>query len=707
MLSLTSPHNNNRVVVAQPRRLACQTASRRVAKEQDSEIGQMDCPIGYAVRFESFLSKAQNRTVDFMTPGVLLRKATDDPLLSDVTHLCIDEVHERNADIDLLQALAKQAQEQRINHPTLPPLQITLMSATLDADIWERYFDKREVKVVDVPDTRRFPIDVIHIDDDKFPTPSYVGWLEQKKIYPDYDDALCKATAELAVRAYQNELSEGSILCFLPGMDEIRLVDYMIKRNSSRIVTQHLHSSVSSRDQAKAFEPGRKIILSTNIAETSVTIPDVKIVIDSGRERQFSLLDSVSESTTVVGSQLVTVGISQAAAKQRAGRAGRVSAGTCYRLYTRGHHKKMTPFTQPEMLRMDLSQLVLHSLSLFSPSMGHPLTLLRMAPDPPSEEKLKQTLMGLSSKGLVIGNGPAVRLTPLGEAVSNVPATPQVARMIFVGLAMRALEPALTIASLLSIPKALSYRARDNREDPFKVLDTPCSDVVLHMKSYESYISLPPRERSQHKRRIIFDQVSRVRRQLESAVEGYTKQRPREDWNINGDRLGAQAGLICSASPFIAHLVTGKNYFATRDKAGDASIHPSSVNFDNSLRVHWYTYNELRTTTAPYLHVTTAASPLELALFSDSDFSPSEAEEIEARLESKELHEWLFMADQWVPVAASLPAQQRTIWNLKRWLTYDLLQDVVQNPAQVCSDPDHEQLIYYVLSAIEQQRVKL
>lgn len=707
MLSLTSPNSNTRVVVAQPRRLACQTASRRVASEQDTQIGQIDCPIGYAVRFESFLSKAQSRTVDFMTPGVLLRMATNDPLLGEITHLCIDEVHERNADIDLLQALAKQAQEQRLDHPTLPPLQITLMSATLDSDQWEQYFDRRNVEVVDAPDIRRYPIDVVHIDDTKFPSPNYTEWLERKKNYADYDDTICKAMAELAVHTYRNELSDGSILCFLPGMDEIRLVDYMIKKSSSNITTRHLHSSVSSKDQAKAFEPGRKIILSTNIAETSVTIPDVKIVIDSGRERQFSLLDSVSESTTVVGSQLVTIGISQASAKQRAGRAGRVSAGKCYRLYTRDHHDKMEPYTTPEILRMDLSQLVLHSLSLFSPVMGHPLTLLRMAPDPPSEPQLKQTLVGLASKGLVIGQGPALRMTPLGEAVSSIPATPQLARMIFLGLAIRAFEPALTIASLLSIPKVLSYKSRRNNYDPTATLDIPCSDIVVHMQEYEKFNSLPPREKSSHPRRIQFDQVSRVRRQLVSAFESYTKNRPREEWNLNSNRLGAQASLICSSSPHIAHLVTGKNFLATRDVAGEALIHPSSVNFDNSTRVHWYTYYELRTTRAPYLHVTTAASPLELALYSDCGFSLSETEKVKFGSEKSEFSEWLFIADQWVPVAASFSTQQHTIWNLKRWLTYELLQDIVQDPARICSDPDHEQLVHYVISAIEQQRVKL
>ena len=136
-------------------------------------------------------------------------------------------------------------------------------------------------------------------------------------------------------------------------------------RGAPKIVM--LHSSLSAREQAKAFQPGPKIILSTNIAETSVTIPDVKIVIDSGKERQYSLLESRSDDISVVGSQLTTTDISQASAMQRAGRAGRVSAGTCYRLYTKSDHEAFDEFTEPEILRMDVSSLVVHSLSVYHP----------------------------------------------------------------------------------------------------------------------------------------------------------------------------------------------------------------------------------------------------------------------------------------------------------------------------------------------------
>lgn len=287
MLSLFSDDPNTKVLVAQPRRIACQMAANRVALEQEEKIGSKTSPIGYSIRFESFPAKARQRTVDFQTPGIILRKAMYDPLLLDFTHLVLDEIHERNADMDLLVALAKEAQKQRAANDNLPNLKVILMSATLDSSQWISYFsdatdfNSDSVALVDVPDMRRFPIDIFHLGDKEFPSTKSLNQLlrygkKEGRRYDDmddsYDDLLCTATAELAVSIInRRDLSNGSILCFLPGMDEIRLVDRLIRRYSKGKppVVRYLHSSLSSREQAKAFEPGRKIILSTNIAETS------------------------------------------------------------------------------------------------------------------------------------------------------------------------------------------------------------------------------------------------------------------------------------------------------------------------------------------------------------------------------------------------------------------------------------------------------
>ena len=473
-----------------------------------------------------------------------------------------------------------------------------------------------------------------------------------------------------------------------------------------------------------------------------MTIPDVKIVIDSGRERQFSMLESLSESedtTTVVGSQLTTVNISQASARQRAGRAGRVSAGLCYRLYTeKRFENRFEPFTKPEMLRLDLQQLVLHSLSMYHSKIGHPLNLLLGAPDPPPEAKLRQTLRGLANQGLIVlGDGSKflhdgssnvddaaaeeeegegrgeknynrIELTPLGEAVGFLPASPRIGRLLFVGLAFRAIEPALSIAALLSVPSAFvppEHTVIDGRGWE------GCSDIALQLDAYHEYLAKGNKERARDLQRSVFEQVTRVRDQFQYAMkntvlkskdQGESCETAIDDWkawNTNAHRVGAVAALICNASPYIAHLVGGTSNFATRDIAGYARMHPSSTNFDKAKRTHWYLYNELRTTTAPFLQVTTAASPLELALFSDASVDGNADKELS-------LPNCLFVADQWVPVEVSTSSQRDAFLKLRRLLTYEILQQLAQKPGSVLSDSNYNQTVLFVLSAIEHQRLQ-
>jgi HrpA-like RNA helicase len=737
MLSLLDPNDNFKMVVAQPRRLACQAAARRVAYEQGFTIGdhKSKSPIGYSIRFESFPSTG-TRTVDFQTPGVILRRATDDPLLSQLTHLCIDEVHERNADMDLLLALAKQAQKERENHPTLAPLKIILMSATLDSSQWEEYFGNVPgTAVVDVPDVRRFPIDILHMGDPGFPQ---LRAYETYRNGDNYDRLLCDAAAELAIHIYSKEkLENGSILCFLPGMEEINNVAQLVRSRMRGYGLEILvlHSSVNSQEQARIFDKGSKLILSTNIAETSLTIPDVKFVIDSGRERQFSLLESITENTTVVGSQLATVDVSQAAAKQRAGRAGRVSAGKCYRLYTKRHYDELAPYSKPEMLRMDLSQLVLHSISLYHPSSGHPLNLLLGAPDPPKKERLRQTLYALGGQGFLDMKSfdeetskPAIvkdfgefSLTPMGKIVSGLPVSPRIGRMLFLGLALRAVEPAITIASLLSVPKA--FQGTFNKTSEEEELDERhSSDIMKHVEMFDRYAAMDERERRKHPSRFVFDQVLRVQQQLkkclkESVLTHHAKNRPagtKDDfsfvqWNGNANRVAAQAALVCCASPHIAHLVNHRADFATRDVAAYAKMHPSSVNFSNRRRTHWYVYSELRVTRQAYMHVTSAASPLELALFSDGGTFDGDHDDslYQERERLAKQYRWLFIADQWVPVDLASQGQRESFLRLKHVLTYDMLQLIATDPIAFLANPTYQHIVLYTLAAVEHHRIQL
>mmetsp|Transcript_33069 Transcript_33069/g.80358 ORF Transcript_33069/g.80358 Transcript_33069/m.80358 type:complete len:1277 (+) Transcript_33069:152-3982(+) len=781
-----------RMVVAQPRRLACQAAAKRVALEQGyttlgSSASQQDCPVGYSIRFESKPSSpTQDRTIDFQTIGVVLATAATDPLLSHVTHLVLDEVHERNADMDLLLALAKNIQKQRKCHETLPPLKIILMSATLDAEGWEDYFssgggDDVDVKIdkVTVSDATRFPIEIIHHEEKGF---SAYGKTTKRKTKTQQrrlnDEQLWKATGNLANSIIQQGRLEGggSILCFLPGMEEIRTVQRMIDRKGAaknlKIIT--LHSSVSSKEQGRIFEAGPKCILSTNIAETSVTIPDVKYIVDPGRERQSSMLGDdddnnnnssqlESQHASVVGSQLVTVDIAKSSAKQRAGRAGRVAPGTVYRLYTRDDHDNRPAFTKPEILRMDLTQLVLHSISLCGdPKIGvEPLGLISGAPDPPPNYKLEQALNSLVEQGLVayddddssydqsdgwvdgviedlgdeadsspsdvdddyddrnVKEGEKKKhphLTHLGKVVSNIPTTPRIGRMLMVGLALRAVEPALTIAALLSVPKVFSRNIRRDGDDGS---EESCSDIIQQLERYQEYQAADEKtKRSMHSERE-FAQVSKVRKQLEKVlvevVGGTTKEYAGGDrnkttlvlsrqWNENGDRVGAQACMISVVSQHVASLVDGRGAFATRDCAGTARIHPSSINYSHDKRAHWYLYNDLRKTSHPYLHVTTAASPLEVALFCSGGTRTKLDDDMEV---IKDMLNWSHVADQWIPVQVVGKKIFREVFpRLKEILNHDMLNEVSRDPDSFLQNKDYKLLVDLVMSAVEQQRRK-
>ena len=463
----------------------------------------------------------------------------------------------------------------------------------------------------------------------------------------------------------------------------------------------------------------------------SLTIPDVKVVIDSGREKQFSIPESLAEEsgTTAVASRLATISISQASARQREGRTGRVSAGVCFRLYTRKRFEQhLEPFTKPEMLRLDLQQMVLHSLSLshgLKEESSHPLNLLLGAPDPPPEAKIEQTIRELASQGLVnwtsetkgqpandvtsvIQQAYSIELTPLGAAVASIPASPRLGRLLFVGLAFRAVEPALSIAALLSVPTGFQPPSLACADADRRTWDG-CSDIALQLEAYHEFLNADEMERPKNPQKTLFDLVTRVRNQLKEALSDVLlgSKKPSDDhwesWNTNTHRLGAIAALISNTTPHVAHLVGGMSNFATRDIAGMAKIHPASTNFDAGHRTHWYLYHELRITKVPYLHGTTAVSPLEVALFANAS-----EDHFQSPPSSLSMSPYgLFVVDQWVPVDVTAPSQRDTFLKLRHVLTFQILQQLAVDHRIVLSDTNYHQMVLLVLSAIEEQRLPI
>jgi HrpA-like RNA helicase len=374
---------------------------------------------------------------------------------------------------------------------------------------------------------------------------------------------------------------------------------------------------------------------------------------------------------------------------------------------------------------MDLSQLVLHSLSLYNPESSNPLQLLLDVPDPPQASRLRQTLRSLAYQALIDydpDEEEKIALTPLGRVVSALPASPRIGRMLIMGMALRAVDPALKIAALLSVPRTFQVAQQPRNKNDWHDSSAQeeikhSSDLVMVLEAYQDYLKKDERNRMFDRMHVQFRQAIRVEQQLQQALKATLLAAGKLDvmeewrrWNLNGHRVGALLAIICAATPLIAHLVDGRMYFATRDSPGEARIHPGSVNGGPYHRAHWYLYHEQRTTTAPYLHVTTAASPLELALFCEAstigesdDKSGGGPHYAHYVLQGEES---LFVVDQWIPVAVAIREQRDAFLYLRNLITNGMLQHISQDPKAVLDNQVYKRIVLFVLSALEQQRMK-
>ncbi len=325
---------DRRIVVLQPRRVAARSVAHRVAWERDGKVGQ---EVGFQVRFEDHI--APETRICFITEGILLRWLQDDPQLGEVGVLIFDEFHERNLLSDVALALAR-----RLQQTTRPDLKLLVMSATLEAEPVARYLAEATPAPVLVSEGRIYPVDI--------------RWAE----YGDRRPAPEQAAD--AVERLVNGGAEGDILVFMPGMGEINSTINALRaaRLAEPCVFLPLHGDLPAEDQDRAFESfsQRKVVVATNVAETSITIDGIRHVVDSGLAR-------VARYDAERGLQTLAIEpISRASADQRAGRAGRTAPGTCWRLWTESAHLDRPARNTPEIQRADLAEVVLllHSLGI-------------------------------------------------------------------------------------------------------------------------------------------------------------------------------------------------------------------------------------------------------------------------------------------------------------------------------------------------------
>nr|VDC61871.1 unnamed protein product [Brassica rapa] len=447
------------VGITQPRRIAAVTIAKRVAEESDVELGQR---VGYSIRFDDCTSSSTR--LKYMTDGFLLREALLDPLLSRYSVIVVDEAHERTVHTDVLLALLKEVQRARSKHEgvqtkagdeigvkrnggvlrgcqgrKVSPLKLIIMSASLDARVFSEYFGG--AKAVHV-EGRQFPVDIFYT------------------VHPetDYVDAALVTIFQIHV-----EEKPGDILVFLTGQDEIESVERLVKErlehlpeDKRKLLPLAIFSALPSEQQMQVFAPAptgfRKVILATNIAETSITIPGIRYVIDPGFVKARTYDPSKGMET------LDVVPASKAQSLQRSGRAGREGPGKCFRLYPEREFEKLDGSTKPEIKRCNLSNVILQLKALgIDDIVGFDFI------DKPSRGAIVKALTELRLLGALTDDCQLEK--PAGEQMSRLPLDPVYSRaLILANKQFNCLEEMLITVAMLSV-ESIFYDPREKREE--------------------------------------------------------------------------------------------------------------------------------------------------------------------------------------------------------------------------------------------------
>ncbi|KAF8152367.1 P-loop containing nucleoside triphosphate hydrolase protein [Crassisporium funariophilum] len=605
------PHTKGKMVACtQPRRVAAMSVAKRVADEMDVQLGRH---VGYSIRFED-MTEPGTTFLKYMTDGMLLREAMNDPTLERYSTIILDEAHERTLATDILMGLLKNVAKQRKD------LKIIIMSATLDALKFQKYFSLRSdvaAPLFKVPG-RTHPVEVFYTQEPE----------------PDYVEAAIR-TVLMIHRAEE----PGDILLFLTGEEEIEDACRKIKLEADDLVNQDpdsvgplvcipLYSSLPPQQQQRIFDaapaartpdgpPGRKIVVSTNIAETSLTIDGIVYVVDPGFSKQ-----KVYNPRIRVESLLVSP-ISKASAQQRAGRAGRTRPGKCFRLYTeKDFMKELEEQTHPEILRSNLSNTVLELVKL-----GIKDLVKFDYVDAPAPETLMRALELLNYLAALDDEG---NLTPLGAIMAEFPLDPQLAKMLIVSPEFKCSNEMLTITAMMSVPNVWLRPNNQRREaDAAKArLSVPDGDHLTLLNVYNQYVQNKHDKNwawTNYLNSRALQQADNVRAQL---------QRTMERFDVDLISLEDEAklfvkirqALVCGFFMQIAHKEGEKGNYLTVKDHQVVALHPS-CGLDS--QPEWVIFNEFVLTTRPYIRTVSevrvdwliefAANYFDLSTFTDGE----------------------------------------------------------------------------------------
>ncbi|GFO15860.1 ATP-dependent RNA helicase dhx36 [Plakobranchus ocellatus] len=798
------------IICTQPRRISAMAVAQRVADERAEKLGRS---VGYQIRLESVMS--QYTRLLFCTTGIILRRLESDPLLDGVTHIIIDEVHERSEESDFLLMILRNVLDDR------PDLKVILMSATLNADLFSDYFD--ECPVLEIPG-RTYPVQEFFLEDaidftgyhleEKSPytrpTKNQSGshWqgsaaagaglgldltlddldeelaafrapsepagdrvldmrLNPKQLklrYPDVRYSTIKTMAQMDLEKLNFDLvvqllewimlgkhefpRGGAILIFMPGFAEIQtLYDQLLAtsefgiRNKSRYKIIPLHSTLSSEEQNSVFnKPPKgvtKIVIATNIAETSITIDDIVFVIDVGRmkEKRYDQAKSMES--------LETVWVSKANALQRRGRAGRVQEGVCFHLFT-SHHFEFFLREQPipEIQRACLEQLVLKIKMLPVFEEMDVEEVLADLIEPPSIEAVHGAVKRLTDLGALDED---ITLTPLGYHVGSLPVDVRIGKLMLFGAIFRCLDSALTIAACLSFksPFVTPFGLKQEADEKRKEFAMGNSDYLTMLNAYKGWSEV--KEKGSH-RAYLYCQENflsiKTLQMLASLKQQYVELlsdigfirsgiRLRDveragkhgsdgvaeitglEANVNSSNWKVMSGMLVAALfPNIVQVLTPDTRYAASSSGavvrapnadelkfktkldGYVSIHPSSVNFQVRLFSSPYlVYHEKVKTTKVYVRDSSMVSVYPLLLFGGGSMS-------------LDLYQGSFLLsvdDGWISFKASTSQVAELVRDLRAELDQLLSDKISQPDMDLLTCPRGSKIINCIVTLISTQ----
>ncbi|XP_055598640.1 ATP-dependent RNA helicase DHX33 [Uranotaenia lowii] len=567
------------IAITQPRRVAAITVAKRVAQEQECSLGEL---VGYSVRFENVTS--ERTQIKFMTDGTLFREALSDPLLKNYNVIILDEAHERTIATDVLFGIVKKAQQTRRNK-LLDPLRVIIMSATMDVDHFSQYFNQCPTLYLQ---GNNFVVRVFQCTEN-------INYIE--------------ACVTTVFQIHEQKNPEGDILVFLTGQEEIESTAMLIRKLAKnlnngpkklpRIIVYPMYAAMNQNNQIDVFTPTpaftRKIILATNIAETSITIPGIKYVVDCGKSK-VRAYDSVTGIDT-----LKVAWISKAQAWQRTGRAGRIEDGECYRTYSKEEFKTMETHSKPEILRCNIASSTLQLLALGIDCRRFDFI------DKPSPEAIESALTELKRLN-AIQSVETPALTTMGRKMAKLPLDPKYARMVLAAPDLGCLDEILSIVAMLSGENVFltNSQKREQQLAAHSKFYAKCGDHITLLNVFNEF-KAKERPRSWCYDNFLLERnlshAVSVRQQLADIC--HTIGLPIE--SCGNDPVPVVKCLLIGLYQNVAELQRDNSYLTMANRTR-ARIHPSSV-LCGRARPGYIIFTELVATGSAFLRTVSEIEP--------------------------------------------------------------------------------------------------